>query len=181
MAKSGEKWRKVAKSGEKLELVGKAGEKWRKLAKSGEKCGKVWKSVEKWLKWRKVTMSGESWGKVAKSWKSEFIFAKWPPAAILDVQKSLLITFLTISDQYATFFFFNFFLQNGRQRPDCFFVEHRFGGRPDIGGHFGMEGSGVGIELWSRNSHGGAIFGDWHDCPGVGNSARYEPTVPSFV
>ena len=38
-----------------------------------------------------------------------------------------------------------------------------------------MEGSGVGVELWSRNSHGGAIFGDWHDCPGVGNSARYEP------
>ena len=55
------------------------------------------------------------------------------------------------------------------------------GGGPDAGGPFEMEGSGVGVELWSGNSHGGAIFGDWHDCPGVGDSACYEPTVPFFV
>ena len=70
------------------------------------------------------------------------------------------------------------------ERLTVFFGEHRLGGRPDVGGPFGMEfeGSGVGVELWSRNSHGGAIFGDWHDCPGVGNSVvRYEPAVPSFV
>ena len=34
-----------------------------------------------------------------------FFFSKWLPAAILDDRKSLLITFLTISDQYATTFF----------------------------------------------------------------------------
>ena len=62
-----------------------------------------------------------------------------------------------------------------------FFGEHRLGGRPDVGGPFGVESSGVGVELWSRNSHGGTIFGDWHDCPGVGNSTGYEPYVPSFV
>ena len=50
--------------------------------------------------------SGEKWRKVGKS---GFFFAKWPPAAILDVQKSLSIAFLAISDQYATFFFFFFF------------------------------------------------------------------------
>ena len=38
-------------------------------------------------------------------------------AAILDYRKSLLIAFLAISDQYATFNFLNFVLQNGRRRP----------------------------------------------------------------
>ena len=42
---------------------------------------------------------------------------KWPPVAILDVQKSLCITFLTISDQYHNFNFCEVFLQNGCQRP----------------------------------------------------------------
>ena len=60
-------------------------------------------------------------------------------------------------------------------------TEHRLGGRPDVGGPFGMEGSCVGVELWSRNSHGGAIFEDWHDCPGVDNSTRYEPSGPFFM
>ena len=36
-------------------------------------------------------------------------FTKWRPAAILDDRKSLSITFLAISDQYATFLFFIFF------------------------------------------------------------------------
>ena len=36
---------------------------------------------------------------------------QWPPVAILDDQKSLLIAFLAISDQYATFFFFKFFFK----------------------------------------------------------------------
>ena len=36
----------------------------------------------------------------------DFVFTKWLPAAILDDRKSPLITFLAISDQYATFFFF---------------------------------------------------------------------------
>ena len=34
-------------------------------------------------------------------------FTKWPLAAILDDRKSLSITFLAISDQYATFYFFS--------------------------------------------------------------------------
>ena len=42
---------------------------------------------------------------------------KWPPAAILDDQKSLSIAFLAISDQYATLFFWENFSQNGGQRP----------------------------------------------------------------
>ena len=62
-----------------------------------------------------------------------------------------------------------------------FFRKHGLGGGPDVGGPFGLEGSSVGVELWSRNSHGGAIFGDWHDRPGVGNSTRYEPSGPSFM
>ena len=37
-----------------------------------------------------------------------FFFSKWPPAAILDERKSLSITFLAISDQYTTFFYFFF-------------------------------------------------------------------------
>ena len=74
----------------------KSGEKWEKVAKS-------------WKKWRKVRISGESWGKEGKS-------GKWPPAAILDAQKSLSIAFLAISDQYATFIFLNF-VQNGRRPP----------------------------------------------------------------
>ena len=46
-----------------------------------------------------------------------FFFTKWLPAAILDDRKSLLIAFLTISDQYATFIFLDFFPQNGCRRP----------------------------------------------------------------
>ena len=39
-----------------------------------------------------------------------FFFTKWPPAPILDVQNSLSIAFLAISDQYATLiFFWNFY------------------------------------------------------------------------
>ena len=43
-----------------------------------------------------------------------FIFAKWPPAPILDVRNSLSIAFLAISDRYATliFFFLIFFFVN---------------------------------------------------------------------
>ena len=42
---------------------------------------------------------------------------KWPPVAILDVQKSLCIAFLTISDQYHNFYFCEVFLQIGCRRP----------------------------------------------------------------
>ena len=35
----------------------------------------------------------------------KLFFTKWLPAAILDDRKSLLIAFLAISDQYATFIF----------------------------------------------------------------------------
>ena len=66
------------------------------MGKSGEKLGKV-------------RISGESWRKEGKSGKKleklEKKNAKWPPAAILDDQKSLSIAFLAISDQYATFIF----------------------------------------------------------------------------
>ena len=44
-------------------------------------------------------------------------FKKWPPVAILDVQKSLCFAFHTISDQYHNFYFCEVFLQNGCLRP----------------------------------------------------------------
>ena len=66
--------------------------------KSGEKWLKLGKVVKSGKKWRKVRISGESWGKVD-------FFAKWPPAAILDDQKSLSIAFRAISDHYATLIF----------------------------------------------------------------------------
>ena len=69
----------------------KSGEKWCKVVKSSKKLEKVGISGEKWLKL----------GKVVK----RLFLAKWPPAAILDDQKSLLIAFLVISDQYATLIF----------------------------------------------------------------------------
>ena len=45
------------------------------------------------------------------------LYTKWPPAAILDDRKSLSIAFLAILDQYATFYFFEMFSQNGRRQP----------------------------------------------------------------
>ena len=51
-------------------------------------------------------------------------FKKWPPVAILDVQKSLCIAFLTISDQYHNFYFCEFFLQNGCRRPFWMYGNH---------------------------------------------------------
>ena len=63
--------------------------------------------AKSWNKWGKL-------GKSGKKFKRNF-FAKWPPAAILDNQKSLSIAFLAISDQYATFFFEFFFkMADGR-------------------------------------------------------------------
>ena len=47
LVKSGEKWRKAAKSGDKRRKVAKSGEKWRKGAKRGEKGRKAAKSGEK--------------------------------------------------------------------------------------------------------------------------------------
>ena len=71
------------------------------MVKSGEKLEKVGKG---WKKWQKVGISGEKWLKLGKVVKRLFL-AKWPPAAILDDQKSLSIAFLAISDQYATLIF----------------------------------------------------------------------------
>ena len=59
---------------------------------------------ELWLRnWLTVLLSNH---KMALSGLS---FTKWPAAAVLDNLKSLLITFLAISDQYATFFLNNLF------------------------------------------------------------------------
>ena len=96
-----EKW---WKSGEKLEKVVKSGEKWRNVGKSS-----------------KVGISGESWGKSGEKWRKvgksgDIFFAKWPPPAILDDQKSLSIAFLAISDQLANFIF-GFCLENGHRPP----------------------------------------------------------------
>ena len=49
---------------------------------------------------------------------------KWPPVAILDVQKSLCIAFLTISDQYHNFNFCEVFLQNGWPAAENHFRSH---------------------------------------------------------
>ena len=102
----------MRKSGKKYEIVVKSWKKWLKVGKTGEKLGK----------WRKVGISGESWGKEGKSGKKWQKVAKWRPPAILDDRKSLLIAFLAISDQYATFFFFDFFFKmaaGGSRSPIC--------------------------------------------------------------
>ena len=65
-----------------------------------------WPKNRFWLNFSPFQINTELW----------FFFTKWLPAAILDDRKSLLITFLAISDQYATFFFI-FFSQNGCRRP----------------------------------------------------------------
>ena len=45
------------------------------------------------------------------------MFSQNGPVSILADWKSLFIAFLNISDQYATFLFFEFYLQNGHWRP----------------------------------------------------------------
>ena len=64
--------------------------------------------------WPKITFN-----RISRYFRSilNFFFTKWLLAAILEDWKSLLIAFLTIADQYATFLFLDFFLQNGRWRP----------------------------------------------------------------
>ena len=119
---------KVAKSGEKLEKVAKSWNKWGKEGKEG----KVKKS---WKKWEFCLQNGRrrSFWITKNHFRSHFspfqintqlffyfIFFKMaaghhfgsPFWAILDDRKSLLIAFLAISDQYATFFF-DIFFQNG--------------------------------------------------------------------
>ena len=79
------------------------------------------------------------------------LFTKLPLAAILDDRKSLSITFLSISDQCATFIFFEFFSQNGCQWPfwmtENHFQSHFspfqintqfFFHKMATGGHFGL-------------------------------------------
>ena len=51
LVETGEKWEKVAKSGEKSG-------KWLRVGKSGEKLEKVGKSRKIWEKWQKVAKSG---------------------------------------------------------------------------------------------------------------------------
>ena len=57
--------------------------------------------------WPKITFD-----RISRHFRSirnvDFFFTKWLPAAILDDRKSLSITFLTISDPYATYIFFKF-------------------------------------------------------------------------
>ena len=69
----------------------------------------------------------------------------------------------------------------GHCLPVAYTGKHRPGGRPDVGGSIGMEGSCVSVKLRSRNSHGGTIFRDWHDCPGVSDSGHYGPATSSVV
>ena len=79
--------------------------------------------------WKKVGKSGEKLEKVGQSdeklEKVGNFFHKMAGAAILDDLKSLSITFLAISDQYAAFLFFYFFLQNGR-RLSFWMTENHF-------------------------------------------------------
>ena len=59
----------MAKSGEKLEKVGKSGKMW---GKGGEKCGKWGKVTKSGEKLEKVGKSREKWGKVGKVGKRVF-------------------------------------------------------------------------------------------------------------
>ena len=56
--------------------------------------------------WMKITFDGIS--RHFRSIRNFLFFTKWLPVAILDDRKSLLIAFLAISDQYATFILFYF-------------------------------------------------------------------------
>ena len=61
-------------------------------------------------------------------------FTKWLPAAILDDQKSRLITFLAISDQYTTFFVTKWLPAVARiSQPFLITENHKMA----AGGHFG--------------------------------------------
>ena len=104
MGKSWNKWRKVGISGEKRGKAGKSGENRGKAAKSREKRRKAGKKFEKVRKsskkFEKVRKRSKKVEKVRKNWE---IFSP-----NLDDRKSLSITFLAISDQYATLFLFFF-------------------------------------------------------------------------
>ena len=59
--------------------------------------------------WPKITfdrISRHFWS-IRNFFCFRFFFTKWLPTAILDGRKSLLIAFLVISDQYATFYVFH--------------------------------------------------------------------------
>ena len=122
--KSGEKWEKVAKSWKKWRKVRISGESW-------EKRGKVAKS---WKKWNLFLQNGRRrpFWMTKNHFRSHFspfqintqlLFLEKknkmaagrhfgsPFWAILDDRKSLSIAFLTISDQYAPFYFFDFFFK----------------------------------------------------------------------
>ena len=57
--------------------------------------------------WPKITFDRISlhFRSICNSFFFDFFFTKWLPVTILDDRKSLSIAFLSISDQYATFFF----------------------------------------------------------------------------
>ena len=135
--KSSEKWGNVGKSGQKydkLEKVAKmpkSGEKWWKVVKSWKKWGKVVKSGDKWRKvgisgesWRKVAKSGEKWRKVWKSAVGSPICAKsnrvLPLCVINGYAKYEVDRWICDTVRDATSFLI-IFIQNGRQRPFCFF------------------------------------------------------------
>ena len=67
-------------------------------------------------------------------------FTKWLPAAILDVRKSLSVTFLAISDQYETFSFLHFYKMTAGTHFGCAkFTFDRISGHftlDHISGHF---------------------------------------------
>ena len=137
-SEKGRKVAKVGKSGEKWEKVAKSWKKWRKVRISGESWGKKGKSGKKldfFLqngRWRPFWMTkNHFWSHFSPfQINTQLLFFEFffkmaagrhfgsPFWAILDDRKSLSIAFFTISDQYATFFF-DFFFQNGRQRPFC--------------------------------------------------------------
>ena len=91
---------------------------WQSIFRSGKAYVGVseWQIIFRWccppspphFGWQKMNFD-----RISRHFRSicNFFFTKWLPAAILDERKSLLIVFLAISDQYATYIYWILFIK----------------------------------------------------------------------
>ena len=84
-----------------------------------------------------------------------FFFTKWLLAAILDDRKSLSITFLAISDQYATLIFVFIFSQNGCCRRPFWMTENHF---PSHFSPFQINTQLLFFEIFKKNGRQGPFW-----------------------
>ena len=66
MAESGSEWQEVARSGKRWRGVARNGTEWQEVARSGKK----WHGVERnGTEWKEMARSGKRWRKAAKGWR----------------------------------------------------------------------------------------------------------------